>query len=610
MDDIFIERNSVKPTPKIGINYTKESLDTTISGRTANEIADFIVSVGPEKFCLIDFFSGIGSATLAFLEKKHIRLVVSFERHKAIRTILKNNIYMYGEKLSSKSLVQKYQFNDDLSNYKGAVLFFNLNNIDKEDYETVKELIKPHFHSFFIYDESKSFKISYEKWKIETKVFDNYNIIYSINPNSDFSKSKWGLKNKPDPDLLTDKYVPQFQEEEKIEVIKNPVTYDSPISWKKFCAELTPCNPRYTLKEKLLEYQKYLKSVLTRIVPNESDANAMLTEEFIPYWILAITHETYNLTSNYEKLEIHGDSILDYCMKNYLLQRFPKIELAGLAEFKARYMSKEFQHIFASDMKFDTWVLLDGIKMNTKIAEDMFESFCGALLTVGNKIVPCLGIAYVQNFLTLVLSDVVFDMSWIYGKPKTALQQRGTMLRLGDFVLQDEDSDEEEDENEPKKKEMKGGIFDIWIPKTKTVKIEMTDRLIEYLKDKLGKQFNNPLVTMVGPNKHKAEDDAWKKALDILTKAGYTAEFAQEQRAILSFSSLDSSLVKKAKKKAANSGISQIFLRNLNKKSTEGTGRVFVLQGIRDGEKVKLAISSGIDEISAKTAVLMKYLES
>uniref|UniRef100_A0A6C0AE15 RNase III domain-containing protein n=1 Tax=viral metagenome TaxID=1070528 RepID=A0A6C0AE15_9ZZZZ len=608
MQSLFIKRNGITPKPLEDQNYNSEFL------QNVNEVSSLIkeqILKMNSHICVVDLCAGIGGMTLELLDSPEIKLVVAFERNSKARKMLKNNIYMYN--FLNKAIVydEKYFKFEQMEDYTGACLYINLRSLeetipkneDSDVFEYLTSLLdkkyKNIFNSCVVYSEYMDKDIISDKFKFKNKTFDFYKIFYGTrNKNEIFSEEQLSkaLKN-----LNLKTYVPDItQEEVKIlEAEKNPITLESTskISWSEFCKNLSKGNKSWDEKRKLIEYQKYIREVLLRIVPTETDVDKMISAENMHIWVEAIIHQSYDLNANYERLETYGDSILPFTMKSYLMNKFDSITSQGLTEFTSRYMSKEFQHKFTTDMNLNTWILSDNTRITNAVKEDLFESFIGALLKVGNGICPYLGVAYVYNFIVLLLSDTKFDMTWKYGKAISQLQQRGAMLGLN-----------ERHDRSGKSEAITGGITFEYDDKTNTGRIKMSQKLMNYLKEKFGKVYNNPLVTSEGFDKEDTENKAWDAALKVLNTAGYTAEFAQEERILHSFDNIDKELVKKVKNKAKTEGYNKLSLDILRAKKTQL--KTYILKNIDDKKDIKLGIGSNEDENTAKIAALNDYLLS
>ncbi len=105
----------------------------------------------------------------------------------------------------------------------------------------------------------------------------------------------------------------------------------------------------------------------------------------------AFTHSSANPTKNYEALEILGDSILNFCVVNYLSQRFPELMandgsgVGTLARLKINLVSKAIFAQCAEKLGFGDFIASDMLNRRDEmpsLLEDTFEAFNGALIRV------------------------------------------------------------------------------------------------------------------------------------------------------------------------------------------------------------------------------------
>lgn len=191
-------------------------------------------------------------------------------------------------------------------------------------------------------------------------------------------------------------------------------------------------------------YQNHIRSLLTTLVVNESETN-LLNSLLVPtamngeinpmlIWILAVTHESYqpDPTSNYDQLEATGDAALKLAFKDFLTHSIPDIKDSELNEYTSRYMSGEFQIPLGEKMHLIDWVITEpGVTATVKINEDLFESFCGALIRIGDLIKPGLGYVLVRSFIGKLFEGFEFDKQLSMGKDTTILEQAYVSQRWG-----------------------------------------------------------------------------------------------------------------------------------------------------------------------------------
>tara|TARA_R110000803_G_scaffold91551_4_gene159028 strand:- start:5 stop:694 length:690 start_codon:yes stop_codon:yes gene_type:complete len=103
----------------------------------------------------------------------------------------------------------------------------------------------------------------------------------------------------------------------------------------------------------------------------------------------AFTHKsalkTYTLTDSFETLEFIGDSVLGFVITKYLFDRYESKQEGFLTKARTKLVRGETLAELARNLNFDKWILMDekgmrnGWNRNTKVLEDAFEAFIGAI---------------------------------------------------------------------------------------------------------------------------------------------------------------------------------------------------------------------------------------
>ena len=557
-------------------------MSVKLTDADVTKIADKI----PQNFAIIDIIADNGDNTLKFLNNSKIKQIISFT-DKTNRQILKDKV-----KNNSKCIVEESRFNyQDFDENKGAVMFISVNNYD------LTEILKKYREYIYMFviagTPTGPDKVKLDKLHKTLKLVKDGELSFIIH--NDYLVNEEGNNIFGIPDSFVEKNSDQ-------------------IKWTEFCSRMKSSPPTWTLKS----YQAYVKAVLTHITTGVNKVeliDRMVGPEYIDIWIEAITHNSVDLNANYERLETYGDNLLGYSISQFLRKKFPDIPSQGLTEYKSRYMSHEFQGKFTEQMKLSSYILIDEAHKNEKIKEDVFESFSGAILTIANSIQEGLGPIFVLNFLTLVLSDTIFDKKWYLGKPITQIQQRSVMLKIikkEEYFVPENDEDDNNDNDEEdegtKKKSMNGGIYDISIKnkdtETYTVTIIVSPPFIEYIKVHLYRNVSRELVSVTKKTKKEASDLAWYEAYVMLESIGFTDEFAKTQVEKHVFDGLNVELVTKAKEKSKNEGyIHFTFSKAANAPET------ILTSGINDkGIKVKLSIARDKNINVAKEMALQNYV--
>tara|TARA_R110001592_G_scaffold222699_2_gene477914 strand:+ start:5619 stop:6308 length:690 start_codon:yes stop_codon:yes gene_type:complete len=103
----------------------------------------------------------------------------------------------------------------------------------------------------------------------------------------------------------------------------------------------------------------------------------------------AFTHKsaikTYTLTESFETLEFIGDSVLGFVITKFLFDRYEGKQEGFLTKARTKLVRGETLAELARNLNFDRWILMDekgmrnGWNKNTKVLEDAFEAFIGAI---------------------------------------------------------------------------------------------------------------------------------------------------------------------------------------------------------------------------------------
>ncbi|CAH6418777.1 Hypothetical protein POVN_LOCUS499, partial [uncultured virus] len=366
-----------------------------------------------------------------------------------------------------------------------------------------------------------------------------------------------------------------------------PSALVSDLDWAAFCSKLPVPTKEKGTPAWIREFQVYIYQLLKAVVTVDAVLTFLVGREAMSLWMMAFTHETYNATLNYESLETGGDAVTGYVFKKYLKRRFPKITAAGLTEYKARYMSKEFQQGFARDMKLGEWLLAEETEANANILEDLFESFFGTLDELSDRYKEGLGAVNCYNYMPLIFKRIEFDPTMIRGKPKTVLIQYGSRLGLGTESVTDET---------------------VQTDRGYTTNIFLSQDFAQFIADRAGMQVTNPIARGHGGSKKASEEDAYTRALAVFNSAGLSYEWVLKERNAKMFRNFDQKLVQAARDKATKAGFDQIAFFTPRSTSVVKT-TVVQLRGIRSDTGVVTILdnASAASEDEARLAVLVKY---
>lgn len=608
--------------------------DKNITVSDATEILGIISPIYKNKrFCIVETSAHTGIASTVFAKSPLVGLVVAFADEDEERTQL----------VSRNVVVEEEGFDfQDLSDYTGGTLIINSMSLEFENprineetnkplepYEIVEEFLTEYykvFYQIFIYDvvssseeikdyvpdksflESVGMELSYHETGL---LFVQKSKLKYINQ---FRENEYGLHNAPSlPNLA--KPEAEAPDEEDVEEEEDAINSGEiimpdvveeyqeqsavfpkaiPKNWKQFCAEIV--GKKESESWNLKSFQNYIRNILVNIV-KEDMVDRMITRDMMKIWVQAVTHESFDMSANYETIETTGDKTLDYVTLKYLYRRFPNITPKGLTAYKIYYMSKPQQSKFADEMKLTSWLLIDQADLTQSIREDMFEAFSGALEKVGDSIADGLGVTFVMNFIILLFSSQSFSKEIAKGDYRSQLEQAGSMLKI-----------------DPGKDAIHGGIVirDRKNPdNTVTVTIALKPTLIQFLRDTFNVKMIENFVSITDFTKKKAETRAWYEAYQKMKKIGYTYAFAEEmryQRNFINHMANNEALVNRVKSKAAAAGIKNLLFKKPKNTETNVMKTIALVGNNTNGKLVKLSIARAPDERTAEISAMEKYV--
>jgi len=152
-------------------------------------------------------------------------------------------------------------------------------------------------------------------------------------------------------------------------------------------------------------------------------------DAIINHWVIAFTHKSINQNNNYETIEFVGDTVIQYIMIKYIMQRFPgKLNEDIGSTFLNTYASEKYQIELSEKIGLDKLAFFDSRGMDyktmMKIKEDVFESFIGCLNQVADKYLGMfIGTVYSYNFITALFNQVDIDLDNLEKDPKSRIKQ-------------------------------------------------------------------------------------------------------------------------------------------------------------------------------------------
>lgn len=136
------------------------------------------------------------------------------------------------------------------------------------------------------------------------------------------------------------------------------------------------------------DFRTYLSRVLSFLDSDIRDF--MLLPQFERIWQRVFTHASVieDPRGNYELPETIGDAFVNANFKILLVERYPSITDSEMTSLSNHYMSKAFQPKMAKALGMENHLIVseshrEFVKGDmSKILEDVFESFCGALAII------------------------------------------------------------------------------------------------------------------------------------------------------------------------------------------------------------------------------------
>lgn len=269
---------------------------------------------------------------------------------------------------------------------------------------------------------------------------------------------------------------------------------------------------------------------LQRIGATPADLEFLLNPSYLYYyWQPAFTSPIHSPDSrfNYELLENLGDAKLKGVFHEYLTMALPGMSPLVYTELNTYYMSNAYMRELTQKLEFNKYIRMKGLKdpqnIPGPILADVFEAFCGALVSIGNLRVRGLGESYLYNFIISIFNGVQFDMRRALGGAQTQVDQIFTRFgakapRVKEFL-------------DPDSRYTTATIF------LGDEQIQFLSRngfnldLKGYRRDKTGYIIS----TFVAPIRKEAVAKVENDMLNFLEKNGITSGWAEQKKAMMEF---------------------------------------------------------------------------
>jgi dsRNA-specific ribonuclease len=359
--------------------------------------------------------------------------------------------------------------------------------------------------------------------------------------------------------------------------------------------------PSYVTSDYIWKLKKKIVEILSPVLKESASGkiNSILNEEqlvkeypftskliendTIKTWLHAFTFKTVNYSKNYEVLEAVGNGILDHIFCKYLYKEYPDLKESEIvSQTKSYFLAKEKFAEFSRSWGL-TELLITNENLNNSRAEDVFESFFGALEEVSDSKLP-LGygfyICYNLFVSILVTQNISMEMDY-YKYSASSLKELLEALKLGNkpsmFM------------HDTKATNSHIVTVTIVLPTENEIRENRDFSLFPF---ELIKRYipNFPFGRVIGigqgDTKKKAKEVAAEKAIENLREIGITK--AKVDKILETTEEKD--LISQAKLKASRNGYSDI---TVVKGSTDSSGETqFHLMGlIPDGDYISMKLN-------------------
>lgn len=181
------------------------------------------------------------------------------------------------------------------------------------------------------------------------------------------------------------------------------------------------------------KFQTFIESLL-RDHCHLSNRKIQETVKHMDMFRIAFTHPSVHTVKNYEYLEIKGDSILKSCILNFITDKFPKLKqpegVQYISQMKNLLEKKESFFFLAEELNFFEYIVSDMYIRKyhkSKLLEDVFESFIGAMYEVLEPLYGYKYMKYCNNFVQSTFAKIK-DI------PTTMIELRGYITILKELV--------------------------------------------------------------------------------------------------------------------------------------------------------------------------------
>ena len=161
-----------------------------------------------------------------------------------------------------------------------------------------------------------------------------------------------------------------------------------------------------------IDFRSFLmRTIAARTTVSTICARMLVCDRYEDTWSMAFTHSSFDAVDNYKMFEQCGDATIHHFIKNHILDRLPHfrrfpVKYVGVVEnINQRCVSRAGLSVLARDLGFAPYISYDNTdsvlaesggyaKPLSKMLEDTFESFIGALETIVDEHVGMKGAGF------------------------------------------------------------------------------------------------------------------------------------------------------------------------------------------------------------------------
>ena len=328
----------------------------------------------------------------------------------------------------------------------------------------------------------------------------------------------------------------------------------------------------------------FLRSFLAKFITAPA-LDRYFEPQYMQMWYDAFTHEVVDPNANYETLEFIGDVALENAIAKYLVMRFPSATKGQLNEMKRALVEKQGLKVVSRNLGLSSMLLT--FKNTQHVAEDVVESFLGALAGVSDKLVPGLSDINVYNYVV-----------WYYNQQEISPEREGqmppkTIVQQTFEKFFDQKTVRQEDTKTPT------GVL---------VRAVVPQQAVADMKRLYGKDIPVVLGEGVAQTAKAASAMAYQNARDLLTQLGLTFEWADRVQREREFNAPEMQrYYKAAMDKARGEGYTELVLRKSSTLASKDSVIVGLAGVLPTGKRTTVAVGEGTQRFDAAVAAVKAY---